>query len=61
MNSPQHGVTADEGDGTVPSVGCHREVERCDASNHPEGVPVLQQHVFGTWREIKNTHKHGDI
>ena len=42
---PEHGVAARHGDGGVPAVDRHGEVEGGDDAHHAQRVPVLQQRV----------------
>lgn len=40
---PQADVPADHGDGVVPAVHCHGEVERSDDSNQAYRIPLLNE------------------
>lgn len=42
---PKAGIPADHGDGIVPAVHCHGEVERSDDSNQAYGIPLLDERV----------------
>lgn len=46
---PKAGIPADHGNGVVPAVHCHGEVERSDDSNQAYGIPLLDERVARSW------------
>ena len=52
-NRPDGCISTDESDGLIPSEDSTREIECRNHSNHSQRIPLFNQHVSNTFREMR--------